>query len=153
MSVFKRVKLNSAQITHDIIDGEVVIINLANGNYYGTDGTGSEIWTLISKNFPMKEIESELLCRYAASASEIRESLGVFVNDLIKEGLVTAGDENVNKKDSEAKDSFESLEGKNPFQPPILNIYSDMQDFLLLDPIHEVDDSGWPNKKEDSAAD
>jgi hypothetical protein len=34
------------------------------------------------------------------------------------------------------------------FQPPVLESYSDMQDILLLDPIHEVDDkAGWPNPK------
>jgi len=34
-----------------------------------------------------------------------------------------------------------------PFVAPVLERYEDMQDFLLVDPIHEVDDSGWPNKK------
>jgi hypothetical protein len=28
-----------------------------------------------------------------------------------------------------------------------LNKYTDMQDLLLLDPIHEVDAAGWPSTK------
>ena len=28
---------------------------------------------------------------------------------------------------------------------PRLRKYTDMQDLLLLDPIHEIDQSGWPN--------
>jgi hypothetical protein len=31
---------------------------------------------------------------------------------------------------------------------PVLNKYTDMQDLLLLDPIHEVDERGWPNSVE-----
>ena len=29
---------------------------------------------------------------------------------------------------------------------PQLSSYTDMQELLLLDPIHEVDESGWPNR-------
>ena len=29
-----------------------------------------------------------------------------------------------------------------------LNRYADMKDLLMLDPIHEVDEKGWPSKKE-----
>jgi hypothetical protein len=32
-------------------------------------------------------------------------------------------------------------------QPPVLEPFGDMQDLLLLDPVHEVDeDAGWPTK-------
>ncbi len=30
------------------------------------------------------------------------------------------------------------------FAPPRLQRYTDMQDLLLLDPIHDVDEVGWP---------
>jgi len=33
------------------------------------------------------------------------------------------------------------------FQPPTLNKYTDMRDMLLLDPIHDVGESGWPVPK------
>jgi len=32
-----------------------------------------------------------------------------------------------------------------PFTKPELHKFTDMQDLLLFDPIHEVDESGWPN--------
>jgi hypothetical protein len=35
------------------------------------------------------------------------------------------------------------------FNPPSLNKYSDMQELLLLDPIHDVDDAGWPKPNPD----
>ena len=33
---------------------------------------------------------------------------------------------------------------RGPFVPPSIQRYSDMQDLLLVDPIHEVDPTGWP---------
>jgi hypothetical protein len=34
------------------------------------------------------------------------------------------------------------------FTQPVLEVYTDMQDLLLLDPIHEVDEeAGWPSPK------
>ena len=33
---------------------------------------------------------------------------------------------------------------KIPFEPPRLERYTDMKDYFLLDPIHEVDSAGWP---------
>jgi hypothetical protein len=32
------------------------------------------------------------------------------------------------------------------FEAPILHRYTDMADFMLVDPIHEVEESGWPNR-------
>ena len=33
-------------------------------------------------------------------------------------------------------------------KPPVLNKYTDMQDLLLIDPIHDVEAHGWPAKRE-----
>ena len=33
---------------------------------------------------------------------------------------------------------------KPSFNAPALQKYSDMQELLLLDPIHDVDEAGWP---------
>jgi hypothetical protein len=30
------------------------------------------------------------------------------------------------------------------FVPPVLERYDDMEDLLLLDPVHDVDAQGWP---------
>ena len=68
-----------------------------------------------------------------------------FIGKLKEEGLVlerNAGD----LEAMEAVDRHPS--GKSfgaKFEKPVLQKYSDMQDLLLLDPIHEVDEMGWPN--------
>ena len=37
--------------------------------------------------------------------------------------------------------------GLPPFEPPTLSKYKDMQDMLLLDPVHDVEEAGWPEPK------
>ena len=40
----------------------------------------------------------------------------------------------------------------SPFVTPTLSRYTEMQDLLLLDPIHDVDDSGWPRRAPETPA-
>ena len=35
----------------------------------------------------------------------------------------------------------------NGYQPPVLETYADLQDILLLDPVHDVDETGWPKTR------
>jgi hypothetical protein len=37
------------------------------------------------------------------------------------------------------------------FIAPVLAVYTDMQDLLLLDPIHDVDEIGWPTRRDGAA--
>ena len=63
MSVFNRVKLNRAKITHDVIDGEVVIINLVNGNYYRLfAGNNANHEAVAPEPLEMKVSELYFLC-------------------------------------------------------------------------------------------
>ncbi len=36
-------------------------------------------------------------------------------------------------------------ERNGDYVAPVLESFTDMQDLILLDPIHEVDAAGWPN--------
>ena len=37
-----------------------------------------------------------------------------------------------------------STTNQKEYEPPVIECYPDMQELLLLDPIHEVDETGWP---------
>jgi hypothetical protein len=73
----------------------------------------------------------------------------LFLNQLQQEGLVIAIDDK--STDSPLpqnwKDQITVNGNKTVFNAPVLNKYTDMQDLLLLDPIHEVDATGWPSTK------
>lgn len=142
-------KIRTPQISHETIDGETVIINLDNGNYYSIDGVGADIWNLIDSGANINQISELISENYNIDKDEVHKSIEELTNELISEGLI------VNSKNNEKFDkaaiNLVSLENnKNPeYKKPSLEKYTDMQDLLLLDPIHEVDDeSGWPTPKD-----
>ena len=138
-----RFRINTPTIVHEAIEGEVVIINLENGNYYSLDGIGASIWDSIGKGESVGEIVGLLDFRYQADDTPIEQSVEQFLAELEQDDLVAPDEPGSNSIDpsSKTQDGNEKL----TFEAPVLNRYTDMQDLLLLDPIHDVDEAGWPN--------
>lgn len=137
-------RVASSQITSEIIDGEVMIINLKNGNYFNLNGSVVEIWTALQEGASRDRVLSRLSRRYAADKAALATSLDGLLKELQQEELIAPaeGNEPV-EAPSAAADSLPTT----PFNPPQLSKFSDMQELLLLDPIHDVDDAGWPKAK------
>ena len=134
---------SSPQVVQEMIDGEVVIVNMDNGTYYSTQNLGAAIWQLLLLNKTVDEIVAEICGRYGAeSAERIARDVHYIVDSFEKEGLLSPSDA-----------PGAAAEGE-PVWPaayamPEIVKYVDMQNILLLDPIHEVDQkSGWPHTGE-----
>jgi hypothetical protein len=147
----KRFKINRPIVVDEVFDDEVVIIHFDTGNYYSLDSVGTEIWGLIESGASVSEIVASLTHRYDGSAEVIQEATNRFVAELSKEDLLAPAN---SKQFTAAGEPGQGLEEEwaatgRPFQAPVISRYTDMQDLLLLDPIHEVDDDGWPSVKPD----
>ncbi|HJX31762.1 MAG TPA: PqqD family protein, partial [Thermodesulfobacteriota bacterium] len=135
-------------IAHEIIDGEAIIVNLENGNYYSLDKTGADLWDFVEKGLDVPEIIEGLAQRYEGNKAEMENSVRQLLADMEKEGLITIDQEAKGEKKmgTFAPREGELKNGKKPlFESPTLQKYTDMQAMLWLDPIHEVDETGWPN--------
>jgi Coenzyme PQQ synthesis protein D (PqqD) len=141
-------RINSPTVVHETFEDEVVIVNLENGNYYSFDKkAGADIWALIERGATVGDIEAEIAASYESDEPTIAHAVGAFLEELQREGLVVF--------DGAAPDGRPSLVVKGGglgqprprFETPVLNKYSDMRELLLLDPIHEVDEAGWPKGK------
>lgn len=146
-------RINRPIVVDEVFDDEVVIIHFDTGNYYSLDSVGTEIWSLIEGGASVDDITAWLVRRYAGSQDAIEEATSRFVDELHREDLLAPGNP---KGSSGARDPDERLgddwaPSGRPFQAPVISRYTDMQDLLLLDPIHEVDDDGWPSVKPDLA--
>ncbi len=139
-------RIASPQITSEIIDGEVMIINLKNGNYYSMSGAGAEIWTGIQKGTSSENLVKILAQVYEAAPEIIDQGLKSLLQDLQQEELVAINSSGV--VDSSLSQGIAITGQRRPFEAPVLNKYTDMQELLLLDPIHDVDEGGWPRVKE-----
>jgi len=140
-------KINHPHVVAECFDDEVVAINLDTGSYYSIGKSGFTIWALISTGATLHEIMAEVNQRYSGEPPVIEQAVQQFVNELQQAQLIVAQANGANVVPPRASTQASPLSEKVGFDPPILSEYSDMQDLLLLDPIHEVDDTGWPQKQ------
>lgn len=141
-------KVNSPNVVSETIDGETVIVNLTDGTYYSLDRVGADVWNLIEQEFTTGNIVATILQRFTGEPEVIEDSVKTLILQLRAEKLLIPADEEESDSPSVSIDVPERLE---EFVTPTLQKYSDMQELLMLDPIHEVDEiEGWPEKKEES---
>lgn len=134
--------VNAPDVIWEEIDGEVVLINLESGTYYSAEGTGAAIWRLVESGRSADEAARALGRAWEGDPADIREGVRVFLSRLIEEGLVVP--EARPRPDGPARDDPPADGGRPRFTPPRLEKYADMRDILLLDPVHDAGDRGWP---------
>jgi coenzyme PQQ synthesis protein D (PqqD) len=135
----------SPRVINETIDGEAVMINLASGNYYILDPIGAEIWTYVEHAASVSEIVEGLGARYEGSAADIEAAIGGLLSELQSEDLVVpAESENGSARQA---GTAPATGDRQPFSTPKLEKFTDMQDLILIDPVHQVDEAGWPHAK------
>jgi len=130
-------------VMHEMIDEEVVIVNLESGSYYSLAGVAGQIWNLLGDDGCSMEVLVERMKQmYEGDEHLISTEVAKFLQELSQEKIisVTAG-ECTNNVCSEAPTP------RGAFSVPVLEKYTDMEEMLLVDPIHEVSEEGWPQLK------
>ena len=145
----QRFRVNTPTVTHETIDGEAVIINLDSGNYYSLVDAGSFIWALVDKGASASELQELIQQSYEGDATDIDQGLQELLAQLQQENLIVPVD-GAPAVDLTDLTASHNGHGKPSFKAPSLNKFSDMQELLLLDPIHDVDDAGWPKPVPDA---
>jgi hypothetical protein len=138
------------RVVHETIDGEAILIHMETGFYYSLDGAGAEIWNALAAGNPSEEVATDLRTRYQAPPGEIEDAISSLAAELCREGLLDETDAPLagNGTPVPGNVSANGATGsRRDFATPVLHRYTDMADFMLVDPIHEVDESGWPNRK------
>lgn len=74
-------------VTADV-DGEVVMMSLSQGSYYGLDAVGSRIWDLLTTPQPVVELLSQLQAEYEVDANTCQRDTLLFLAELEQQGLV-----------------------------------------------------------------
>jgi hypothetical protein len=135
--------INDKKAVSETLNGETIIINLENGNYYSLNETGSVVWGGIKSSHSLEHIIEYFTEYYIADKSEIEASVKKLIEFLVGENLI---------QETKTITSVAIAKGadgeKRPFIVPEAKRYEDLQEILLADPIHDVDDLGWPILKE-----
>ena len=152
MMVNVQYSINRDKVIFEKFDYEIILINLENGNYFSIRQVAQIIWELIEKGLDRSSVISTIAKIYSTTFDKIEDDLTEYFEELLKESLIDLTESTNKIFDSNVK--YETIEKHNkPYSKPVLEIYSDMQDLILLDPIHEVDDTGWPNIKDKTKED
>ena len=138
-----RFRVNAPTVTHEIIDGEAVIINLDSGSYYSLVGVGAKVWDLLYQRAELNEIVTAIANTHDGDAAEIERAVKELIVQLRAEDLVMPDESETPLTQFSAVPNGNGHQ-KPLFQAPVLQKFTDMQELLLLDPIHDVDDMGWP---------
>lgn len=125
-------------VLHEMIDGEVVAIELERGNYYSLLGSAAAAWALLTAGYGRDATVQRLSQHYEAPPG-LDAALDAFIGEAVSEHLLTPA--------SQVDEPAEIELPEGPYSAPELEKFDDMADLLLLDPIHEVDETGWPARR------
>jgi len=138
-------RVDEPKVISETFENEIVAINFDSGSYYGMTKAAVEIWSLLRQGVSAETMLRYLTARYDAEPAVIAEATERFLARLRAQELI------VETETEEAASGTEYPQNaRRPWEPPELSVYEDMQDLLLLDPIHEVDETGWPARKPES---
>ena len=132
----QRFRVNSKDIVHELIDGEVIAIDLGRGSYYSLAGAAADAWSLLVEGASGEGLAAAF--DGGVDREQIERELGSLLEQLEAEALI-APDEN---------GGAEPAAGEIPYRPPVFEKFDDMQDYFMLDPIHEVAPAGWPRPQD-----
>jgi hypothetical protein len=130
-------------VISETVGGETIIVNLASGHYFSLQGTAVDIWQGLERGDSAEAIVAELEGRYEAGDGEIDATVRKLLEDFAGSELIVE-DASSNGAGSEVLAS-QNVGERVPFVAPGFATFTDMQDIILLDPVHEVDTQGWPH--------
>ncbi|AZO56899.1 MULTISPECIES: PqqD family protein [unclassified Mesorhizobium] len=132
----------SRDIVFESFDGEAVVLNLANGKYFGFSDSGSKVWLVLSSG-----VDAQALIGLAAGGSTISQAeLEHFISQLLELGLLVRSEAAAQPLPGELQAELAATN-----EPLNVSIHDDLADLIVVDPIHEVEEPlGWPAVKQAS---
>ena len=135
-----RYGVRAPAVVHEVIDGEAVIINLESGAYFSADGASAVAWQAIAGGASPADLATVIAGGYESDDATIAAAVAGFVDALLQAGLIRPAEPAAAISPAELPAPAARL----PFAGLALRGFTDLQELLLLDPIHEVDETGWP---------
>ena len=140
-----RYVVDHANISSEDFDGETVCVNFATGTYFGLGGAAGPILAFFA--FPHTEDEAlDFVARhYGVEIAQVRDEVKPFIGELIGQKLLIADDGR-----ETAEEEPQSMKPSSGYEAPRLEIHTDLQELIMLDPVHEADpEHGWPLRRTD----
>lgn len=117
-------------------EGEIIVLNLTSGTYYSLRELGAVLWRDLAAGHAV-----ERLAALAAGALGGTQPVVDFAASATEHGLLRPA------AASATPTAEPQLAGTLPSTGGLVfEVHDDMKNLILLDPVHEVDETrGWPN--------
>lgn len=128
-------------VTHERLDDEVIAINLETGAYFAFGDVAADCWSLLVAGCDVTHTAAAIAERYGVESERSSSDVAQFVTQLETAGLISG------EPDATVTPETVGLPTPNgplAYAAPVVDSFEDLEDLLLLDPIHEVDEAGWP---------
>jgi hypothetical protein len=137
-------RINAPAVIFERFDEELVAINMDKGTYHSMAGSAADAFTLLAEEATAGELAGVLSSKYAATPEQIETALAPFLEQLSNEQLIVP----VETRKPRDPLRIDGNDSGVPFAAPSLQAFRDLEGLLLLDPVHEVGDEGWPPPSE-----
>lgn len=132
-----RFELQGSEVVAEAVDGEVIAINLKNGNYHSLRDGAAVVWEGLIAGRTLED----LLAASADGMDAAKPALVGLVDELCRLGLLRPAGDAAPVAGDAPQATWRAADLR-------VETFRDMQDLLLLDPVHDVAiESGWPVRR------
>jgi hypothetical protein len=135
---------NTPDVVYEHFGDEVILLNLQSGRYYSLDPIGMLYWEYLSQGVPPRDVTAHIGGVYGnrTSLSQVEADLEALVSEFQSEQLVRAS--TTSRSLADVPQPKTTL--PDEYARPTLSKFDDVAEMLLLDPVHDVSEAGWPNQ-------
>lgn len=137
--------LDEHKVSSEDFDGEMVAVNFSTGKYYGMKGCAHDIWRMLGTPVSVDEISSGICDIYGTKRAEVQGVITEFIETLRTEDILLE----ISERPANGHVFCPTSLLGQAYEAPVLEIYSDLQELIMLDPVHEADpEQGWPLRRQ-----
>ena len=134
--------LNESKMFMDVEDGVAIIINSETGIYYGFNAFGTSVLEALSQGADTEAVLNNILSLPNAPA-DLKDKFFAFVSELTENEILVEG------PSQSVEIALSAAVALNDEFELSVQSYTDAQEMLLADPIHEVkEEIGWTPEKD-----
>ena len=138
-----RHELNARDLTAESIGGDAVILNLANGVYYGLHGAGGFAFAMLEHGHTVEETRAALAERYGIDSERAETDVAALLQRLLDEGILTTANGGAPRELP-----ADALPEEGDYATPELERYDDMGDLMAVDPpMPGIADTPWQSPR------
>ena len=136
---------NVAEVASETFDDGLVSINFLTGRYFTMNRSGELVWALLEEVSTATSIAEHLARAGAADRNVVLADVMAFLEMLKSERMIVVGQPHNGFSISARSWKTPSAPETFVYEAPQLQIFKDLADLILLDPIHDVNEAlGWP---------